>query len=40
MFWRDMLDGPGRADVAAFYPNAVVDLYRQAVQAVCISGNL
>jgi hypothetical protein len=23
MFWRDMLDALGRADVAAYYPNAV-----------------
>jgi hypothetical protein len=40
MFWRDMLDALGRADVAASYPNVVASLYRQAVQAACISGNL
>jgi hypothetical protein len=40
MFWRDMLDALGRADVAAYYPNAVAYLYRQAVQVACISGNL
>ena len=40
MFWRDMLDALGRADVAADYPNAVASLYRQTVQVACISDNL
>ena len=32
MFWRDMLDALGRADVAAYYPNAVAS---QSIQANC-----
>ena len=40
MFWRDMLDALGRADVAAYYPNAVASLYSLPVQVACISGNL
>jgi len=31
MFWRDMLDALGRADVAANYPNAVAS----DIQATC-----